>query len=91
MLYKFYVTTQKKMLVRKGTDLCHILWSVHVAPLPVTRQSSMVMLLLRPAEGLTAIGEIDGRSTSRAAELEKTITGLSTFLYFVYPAEPNST
>ena len=39
------------------------------APLPVTRQSSMVMLLLRPAEGLIAIGEIDGRSTSRAAEL----------------------
>ena len=29
----------------------------------------MVMLLLRPAEGLTEIGEIDGRSTSRAAEL----------------------
>ena len=45
------------------------------APLPVTRQSSMVMLLLRPAEGLTAIGEIDGRSTSRAAELSDATGG----------------
>ncbi|MGB6533627.1 MAG: hypothetical protein WBF33_36545, partial [Candidatus Nitrosopolaris sp.] len=47
----------------------------------MTRQSSMVLilllpiLLLRPAEGLTAIGEIDGRSTSRAAELSDATGG----------------
>ena len=35
----------------------------------------MVMLLLRPAEGLTAIGEIEGRSTSRAADLSDATGG----------------
>ena len=45
------------------------------APLPVTRQSSMIILLLRPAEGLTAIGDTDGRSTSRAAELSDATGG----------------
>lgn len=35
----------------------------------------MVMLLLRPAEGLTTIGETGGRSTSRAAELSDATGG----------------